>query len=295
VCGRKLVVQVLPLEWKARCVSCGPVTRAVPTQLADQGRMGRRSTRPPKPPSERDWERSVLLEPRAGTRYPELISDGGGLPFPPAALDGPPEPLDPDDPAVGALHGLLIAQAAPKRTARAPWKRSASAEPSVRPSLDGWRALARTDGEVLFARGRPPALLTVAVRQIGRRRTWTCVGSSASRPLRATRDGIRASSWRPDPTHQVQPHESVVRLLVTEQSFAGGQRADGRLLAPDLYVGSNEFVLTLFITPLPGFRISSPNPETPVRIALPHPIGPRQLIDGALARFRPSPNPSAGG
>lgn len=24
-CGRKLVVQVLPLEWKAQCVSCGPV------------------------------------------------------------------------------------------------------------------------------------------------------------------------------------------------------------------------------------------------------------------------------
>jgi hypothetical protein len=24
-CGRKLVVQVLPLGWTARCVSCGPV------------------------------------------------------------------------------------------------------------------------------------------------------------------------------------------------------------------------------------------------------------------------------
>ncbi|CAA9516559.1 MAG: hypothetical protein AVDCRST_MAG30-2797 [uncultured Solirubrobacteraceae bacterium] len=27
-CGRKLVVQVLPTGWTARCVSCGPVASA---------------------------------------------------------------------------------------------------------------------------------------------------------------------------------------------------------------------------------------------------------------------------
>lgn len=27
-CGRKLVVQVLPLSWNARCVRCGPVTHS---------------------------------------------------------------------------------------------------------------------------------------------------------------------------------------------------------------------------------------------------------------------------
>jgi hypothetical protein len=227
-----------------------------------------------------------LLEPRAGPRIPELISDGGGLPFPPAALAGAPAPLDPEDPAVGALIAQLAARAAPKRSPRAPWKRSAALPPAS-PSLDGWRLLARTAGEVLLARGRPPQLLTAAVQRDARRRTWTYVASSAARPLRAARDGIRASSWRLDPRYDGQPDATVLRVLVTEQAFAGGQRADGRVLPPDIYVDEDELVLTMFVTPQPGYQVGSRNPATPVRIALPHPVGTRRLIDGALVQFSP--------
>jgi hypothetical protein len=222
-----------------------------------------------------------VLEPRLAPRHPESISDGGGLPFPPAALAGPPGRLDPQDPAVGALIAQITARSAPKRTSRAPWKRDAPA-PQAPPSLDGWRLLARSDREVLFARGRPPELLTVAVRQDARRRTWSCIATSAARPLRATRDGIRASSWRLDPTHQPEPEETVLRVLVTEQTFAGGQRAAGRVLPPHLHIDAHEMVLTIFVTPQPGFQPRAPNPETPVRIALPHPVGLRRLLDGAL-------------
>jgi hypothetical protein len=73
-----------------------------------------------------------------------------------------------------------------------------------------------------------------------------------------------------------------LRVLITEQTWTGGQRADGRLLAPDLYVGDQELVLRTFVTPRPGFQIRSPNPETPARIALPSPVRQRRLIDGAL-------------
>ncbi len=238
-------------------------------------------TRQPRLPSQRDWERSALLEPRLAPRVPELIGDGGGLPFSPTALAGSPGPLDPDDPAVGALIAQL-ARTAPKRAA--PWRR-ATAPPPAPPSLEGWRVLARTEAEVLFARGAPPQLLTVAVRQDARRRAWTCIGVSAARPLRASRDGIRASSWRLDPTCELEPEETVLRVLVTEQTFAGAQRADGRVLAPDLHVGAEELVLTMFVTPQPGFQSRAPNPETPARVALPHPVGPRRLIDGALYAY----------
>ncbi len=222
-----------------------------------------------------------MLEPRSVSRHPELISDGGGLPFPPAARAGSPRRREPEDTARGAVISPIRPRTARKRVARAPWKRDAAAPPAP-PSLEGWRLLARTDGEVLFARGRPPQLRTVAVRQDARRRTWTCIGVSAARPLRATRDGIRASSWRLDPTHELEPEETVLRVLVTEQTFAGGQRAGDRVLAPDLHVDMEELVLTMFVTPQPGFQSRSPNPETPVRIALPHPVGQRRLIDGAL-------------
>jgi hypothetical protein len=227
-----------------------------------------------------------------------LVSDGAGMPFPPAMLAGPHAPLDPQDPAAGALLAHLTARATPKRASRAPWRRSPPpAAPPKPASLDGWWLLARTDGEALFARGRTSQLHTVTVRQNDRRRTWTYVASSAAQPLRSTRDGIRASSWRLDPTHERQPGETVLRVLVIEQTFASGQRADGRVLAPDIYVDENDLVLTVFVTPRPGYQTGSRTPETPVRVALPHPVGARRLIDGALVRFsRPADQPpSAGG
>jgi hypothetical protein len=218
--------------------------------------------------TERDWQRSALLEPRAVPADPELISDGAGLPFSPTALGAPAGQLDEQDPAVVALVAQLARQKTPK-----------GGSPAT--GLDGWRVLARTGDEVLFGRGRPPQLVTIAMRQEARRRGWTCFAVSAARPLRVTRDGIRASDWRRDPDHVPEPQDTVVRVLVTEQTWAGGRRADRRLLPPDLHVGRQELVLTMFVTPPDGFQIRSPNPETPARIALPGPIGRLRLVDGA--------------
>ncbi len=233
-----------------------------------------------------------MLEPRSAPLRPELVSDGGGLPFPPGVLEAAAGRLDPEDPAVAALAGHLASRSAPKQGVRAPWKRSANAattsaatHPQV--NLDGWRLLARTGDEALFGRGQPPQLVTVAVLHDSRRHSWSVSASSAARPLRATRDGIRASSWRPDPTHDPQSEDTTLRVLVTEQTFSGGQRAYGRVLTPDMYVDDDRLVLTLFVTPRPGYQAGSSNPETPVRIALPHPLGNRRLIDGALADLFP--------
>ncbi len=217
---------------------------------------------------EPDWERSALLEPRTVPRDPELISDGAGLPFSPAALGAAADQLDRQDPAVAALIAQLARQKAPPGGAPAP-------------GLGGWRVLARADDEVLFGRGRPPQLVTVAVRHDVRRRSWSCFAVSTARPLRVTRAGIRASDWRPDPNVEPHPNDAVLRVLVTEQTWAGGKRADRRLLAPDLHMGAQDLVLTMFVKPADGFQIRSRNPETPARIALPSPIGRRRLHDGA--------------
>ena len=229
-------------------------------------RLGRLLARARGLPTARDWERSAVLEPRPAPRAPALVGDGGGLPFSPLALDGRPEPPDPGDPATGALVVFLgLTEAS---------------------SLDGWRLLARTDSEAIFGNGRPPELRLVAVQRDGRRGTWTCVSQSTGRPLRATRDGVRASSWRLDPDYQLQPNDTVLRILLTEQTYAGGRRADGRVLAPDLYEGPDEIVLTMYVTPQQGFQVRSRNPKTPVRVALTQPVGLRQVIDGAV--FEPA-------
>jgi hypothetical protein len=216
-------------------------------------------------------------------RQPELISDGGGLPFPPTALLGAHQPLAEQDPAVEALHSHLAARAA-KRSGRLPWKRGEASEP---PSLEGWRLLAQTETEALFGIGRPPRLLTVTARREGIRRRWSCAGPNAAGTVRVTREGIRASSWRLDPTQETQPDQSTLRVLVTEQAFASGQRAEGRILPPDIYIDEKEIVLTMFVTPRPGYQSASKNPESAVRIALPDLIGHRPLVDGAFGGFAP--------
>jgi hypothetical protein len=230
-------------------------------------------------PTERHWERSALLEPRYAPRVPELISDAGGLVFHPDALHRPLEPLDPRDPAVEMLAAFLEGRAGsnPLR------KTEQQLEP--RPSssaLEGWRLIARTREHALFGLGMPPDMRMVAVGKDPRRGTWSRAGKTAGRPLRVNRDGIRASSWRLDPTYELRPDDTVLRILVTEQTYAGGKRAEGRVLDPDLYEDDHELILTMFVTPLEGFLMRSPNPETPVRVALSQPVGSRKLIDGAL-------------
>jgi hypothetical protein len=220
-----------------------------------------------------------VLAPRLAPRVPELISDAGGLAFHPSALDGPFEPLDPRDPAVEMLAARLEG-----RTGSSPLRKSQiqiERQPSST-TLDGWRLIARSGEEALFGLGMPPDLVMVAVQRNARSGTWSRADKTAGRLLRVTRDGIRASSWRLDPTYEARPEDTVLRILVMEQTYAGGKRADGRVLDPDLYVDEHELILTMFVTPREGFQMRSPNPETPVRVALPQPIGSRQLLDGAL-------------
>jgi hypothetical protein len=225
-------------------------------------------------PSERDWEKSTLLTPQPAGYDPALVGDGGGLPFPPAAFAEPGGGLDEDDPAVQALIAMLSRQ-----------KATASGSPPT--SLDRWRLLARADQEVLFGYGVPPSVLTVVMRQDSRRHGWLPRLVTKQASLRAVRDGVRASSWRPDPTREPEPGDTVLRILVTEQNRAGGKRADDRLLAPDLHIGEDELVLTTFVSPRSGYQTPGAAPETPARIALPEPLGEREVVDGAL--FGPAP------
>ena len=212
----------------------------------------------------------MLLEPRPAPYDPALVSDGGGLPFSPAALDAAPGHLQPDDPAVGALMAQLARQKSTKGS-------------SAGPSLDGWRMLARSDSEVLFGHGVPPQLVTVAMHRGRRRDAWTSVAVTKGRPLRTVRDGVRASGWRLDPTREPAPGDTVLRVLVTEQTRSGGKRADDRLLAPDLHDGARELVLTMFVTPREGFQQPGMSSlETAARVLLPTPIGHRPVSDGAL-------------
>jgi hypothetical protein len=235
----------------------------------------------PKPPAPEAWERAPIVEPVAAPDQPELVSDGGGLPFAPARASAPAPALDASDPAVSALlteidRGRRLAQ--PARLLR---PRARPAPVAVADRLAGWRELARTDTEALFGRGNPPQLLTVAVRR-GPRNRWSPLGASNARPLRAVRAGVRASSWRLDPSFDAGPDAIELRVLVTERTMASGTPAADRLLEPELHLDSERAVLRIYVRPLEGYVGRSAKHETPVIVRLPEPLGNRELIDGAL-------------
>ncbi len=235
----------------------------------------------PKAPDASVWESAPLLDPVAGTALPELISDGGGLPFEPERLTRAAPPLDPGDPAVAALLLQIDRgrqQAQPARLLR---PRAKPATLASELKLEGWRELARDGEQALFGRGAPPRLLTVAVRR-GRGGRWEPLGVSNSRPLRAVRDGVRASSWRPDPTREPDPESEVLRILVTERTMASGTPVAERLLAPELHIDAESALLRVYVQPLAGYVGRTGRHETPVRVRLPEPLGVRQVLDGAL-------------
>ena len=234
-----------------------------------------------KPPPPEAWAHAPTLIAQASTPEPGLISDGGGLPFSPDRPFEPFAPLDPREPPVAALLVQVDRgrrQAQPTRLLR-PKPKPPPIETGEK--LTGWRVLARAEDEVLYGRGRPPQLLTVAVRRsrLGR---WVPLGASNSRPLRAIRDGVRASSWRLDPTFALSPELTALHILVTEQTMASGTPVEDRLLAPDLHLGDERVVLRVYVKPLEGYIGRTSRHETPVIVALPEPLGRRLVVDGAL-------------
>jgi hypothetical protein len=241
--------------------------------------------RKPTPPEA--WERAQHLTPAPVPREPELVGDGGGLPFATQATFTPFEPLDPSERSVAALLLQIDRsrrQAMPQRLMRS---RAMPPHMETADKLAGWRVLASTDNEILYGRGRPPQLLTISVTR-NRRGRWSPLGVSNKRPLRVTRDGVRASSWRLDPDFRVTAETRELRILVTEQTMASGKLADDRLLTPEIYLDDGELMLRMYVRPIEGYVGRAQKHETPVIVELPEAVGGRQVIDGAL--YEPAPS-----
>ncbi len=239
-----------------------------------------REPREPKATTERGWARADTVSPLLTRRLPTEISDGSGLGFAPEVLGAEFDPLDPEDPAVKILL-QQIEHSAFGPQVRVPWRTERRSPAELAVVLDGWRVLASREDLRLFGKGVPPALITVGVkRERGKR--WGISGVSPARQLRASRGGIRASSFRVDPENPPRPEDTVLALLVTEQTRAGGRLAYGRFQAPDLYLDAQEALLRCYITPLQGWQGGTRPWETPVRVTLPEPLGERQVVDGAI-------------
>jgi hypothetical protein len=242
--------------------------------------MADREPAEPKPTGEKEWARADTISPLLTRRMPTEISDGGGLGFAPEVLAADFAPLDPEDPAVRVLiQQLDHSNFGPQ--VRVPWRTERRSPAELGILLEGWRILAASDHLRLYGKGVPPRLLTIGIRH-ERGKRWVIGGISPARQLRASRGGLRASSFRTDPDRPPAPEDTVLRLLVVERTRAGGRLAFGRFQAPDLYLDGEEALLRIYINPLQGWQAGTRPWETPVLVQLPEPLGPRRVVDGAI-------------
>jgi hypothetical protein len=234
----------------------------------------------PKATTEKGWSKANTVTPVLTERLPGQISDGSGQGFDPATLTAPLVPLDPADPPVKVLIQQLDHSASGPQF-KLPWRGEHRSHDELAKLLEGWRLLATTANRRVYGKGAPPRLITVGVK-LQRKKRWVMQAVSPARQLRASRDNLRASSFRVDPDQPPSPHDTVLRLLVVEQTRSGGRLAYSRFQEPDLYLDDEEVLLRCFITPLPGWQSGTRRWETPVLVQLPEPLGNRRVVDGAI-------------
>ena len=211
----------------------------------------------------------VVLIPGEGQLSPDLIvSCHAGPSFPLAALDRI-VPLSEGDPG-GVTEAIALFLE--------------SAEGQYWPQ-DDWQILHTTQNEILLVhKGDGGGLAFMNVSNGGDGWKWSGSQSGGPCPLEYTvARGMNAVDWRLDPSASAPTPESIeIAVLITERECVSGQEIGDRLVGPQIVM--TELVVRIaFAAEPPGGTAfdCQGNPETPLLVVLPEPIGERELVEGA--------------
>lgn len=202
-----------------------------------------------------------------------LLTCGGGLPFEPAALNGPLVQADDADPAVAALREGRLQHPGP---------------------IGELRLLARTDNQALLAEtvaAAPPPLspspsepgaqvpyFTVwnVTKEDG---TWRVTGGGSC-SLGAFIDGLRADPWELDPAAAPPgPESRAIAVLVHVRYCTSGQSSTDRIRPPQIVYGTTTVEIAITTDPPDGPQTCQGSPPTPYVVQLSEALGQRQLLD----------------
>lgn len=206
-----------------------------------------------------------------------MLSCGGDLGFPPAALQGPTEiGIEPDLAAV-ALRTFL----------------SEPHEPDLFPN-GGWMRVVERPDRVLFLAPGPSATPWVMVAVVlSRERSAAVVDAFGQCRLAIDLpDDVVAGAWWVDPEFgSPQPMDTSVHAVVRERACAGGHSPEGRLLEPVVLSGLRDITIIVPIRRRRGPNDCTGNPAIRTLIRLPAPLGSRALLDGATLPPRDANGP----
>jgi hypothetical protein len=118
------------------------------------------------------------------------------------------------------------------------------------------------------------------------------VGFAPVDPLPTPMIEAQPAPWWPADPADIGPETVVLDVLLIEQTCAGGEPADDRVLSPEIDVRDDEVIVTFLVEPVEGIVTCPRNPPTAAVLDLGEPLGERVLLDGGLDPPR-EPEPEA--
>lgn len=148
---------------------------------------------------------------------------------------------------------------------------------------ENWLILRETEDEVLLVHRGSDGLAFQTVTRDGGSWRWTGSQMGGPCPLHyAVPEGLNAVDWVVDPSGlPLDPEATSLQVLATERECASGQEMGDRLQEPEVVMTAEEVRIVLAAEPPPGDAFTCQgNPETPVIVELPEPLGEREVIEG---------------
>ena len=105
---------------------------------------------------------------------------------------------------------------------------------------------------------------------------------------------VRPAAWWLDPAAApLSPDTTTIPALITERDCASGQSPEGRVVEPVVFSGADAVLVNVWVRlPDGGPNQDCPsNPEFPLEITLPEPLGDRRLLDGSEVPPRDATGP----
>ena len=147
----------------------------------------------------------------------------------------------------------------------------------------GWTLAVRQEALVLFVAPSPPGseppIVQVSLELAGG--SWRAEGFGQCWPQADVGPGLGLASFRVAPHEELSPETEEVDVLVTERACNSGQDARGRVVRPAVILADDTVTVVFAVVPRGGMQECPSNPETPVLLELPEPLGERRLVDGS--------------
>lgn len=147
----------------------------------------------------------------------------------------------------------------------------------------GWLVLHHTDQDVLLVHEVADGLAFMTTEFVDGMWQWSGSSSGGPCPLYyQVPEQLDAVDWRLDPNGSPLAADAVeIDVLMTERACVSGQPIGDRLLEPEVVMTSDQVRIALAAEPPPGEFFECPgNPETAFEVALPEPLGDREIIEG---------------